>query len=88
MNAWYLKASEGSVTCYIQIQLDPDVPREDENTSPAGSYRLPTPERVPEETKTRTEETKDGRSRAGDSERSEEPQRDAREKQVILVLEF
>ena len=34
-------------------------------------------------TKTRTEETKDGRSRAGDSERSEEPQRDAREKQVI-----
>ena len=31
-------------------------------------------------TKTRTEEVQDGRSRAGDSERSEEPQRDTREK--------
>ena len=35
--------------CYVRIRPDPDVPREDENTSPAGSYRLPTPERVPEE---------------------------------------
>ena len=35
---------------------------------------------------TRTEETGDGRSRAGGSERSEEPQRDTREEQVILVL--
>ena len=38
------------------------------------------------ETSTRTEETRDGQSRAGDSERSKEPQRDTKEKQVILVL--
>ena len=36
----------------------------------------------------RTEETGDGRSRAGGSERSEEPQRDTKEEQVILVLRF
>ena len=71
--------------CYVRIRPDPDVPREDEKASPAGSYRLPTPERMPEETSSRAEETKDGRSRAGGSERSEEPQRDTREKQVILV---
>ena len=34
--------------CYIRIRPDPDVPREDKKMSPAGSYRLPTPERVPE----------------------------------------
>ena len=39
-------------------------------------------------TSTRTEETGDGWSRAGGSERSEEPQRDTREEQVILVLRF
>ena len=60
--------------CYVRIRLDLDVLREDEKTSPAGSYRLPTPERVPEGTRSRAEETKDGRSRAGGSERSEEPQ--------------
>ena len=72
--------------CYVRIRLDPDVPREDEKTSPADSYRLSTTERVPERTKSRTEERQDGRSRAGGSERSEEPQRDTREKKVILVL--
>ena len=50
----------------------------DEKASPAGSYRLPTPERVPEETSLRAEETKDGRSRAGGSEHSEEPQTETR----------
>ena len=78
----------GLAACYVRIRLDPDVPREDEKTSPAGSYRLPTPERVPEGTRSRTEEMQDGRSRTGDSECSEEPQRDTREKQVILVLRF
>ena len=72
--------------CYVWIRPDPDVPREDEKTSLADSYRLSTTERVPERTKSRTEEIQDGRSRAGDSEHSEEPQRDTREKQVILVL--
>ena len=60
----------------------------DEKTSPVDSYRLSIPERVPERTRSRTEETRDGQSRAGDSERSEEPQRDTKEKQVILVLRF
>ena len=45
--------------CYVQIRPDPDVPREDEKMSPAGSYQLPTPECVPEGTRSRTEETKD-----------------------------
>ena len=40
---------QGQGICYVRIRPDPDVPKEDENTSPAGSYRLPTPERVPEE---------------------------------------
>ena len=65
-------------TCYVRIRPDPDVPREDEEASPADSYRLSTTERVPEETKSRTEEAKDGRSRAGGSERSEEPQTETR----------
>ena len=43
---------------------------------------------MPERTKSRTEEIQDGQSRAGGSERSEEPQREMREKQVILVLRF
>ena len=58
----------------------------DKRSSPVGSYRLPTPERVPEKVRSRIEERQDGRSRAGGSERSEEPQRDMRENQVILVL--
>ena len=58
----------------------------DEKANPVDSYRLSTPERVPGRTKSRTEEGQDGRSRAGGSERSEEPQRDTREKKVILVL--
>ena len=32
--------------CYVRIRPDPDIPREDEKTSPADSYRLSTPERV------------------------------------------
>ena len=35
----------------------------DEKASLVGSYRLPTPECVPEETSSRAEETEDGRSR-------------------------
>ena len=61
---------------------------EGEKSSPADSYRLPSPECVLEEMRSRAEEIQDGRSQAGDSERSEEPQRDTREKQVILVLKF
>ena len=53
---------------------------EGEKMSSAGSYRLPTPERVPEGTRSRTEERQDGRSRARGSERSKEPQTDTREK--------
>ena len=49
-----------------------------EKTSPAGSYRLPTPECVPERTRSRVEKRQDGRSQAGVSERSKEPQRDIR----------
>ena len=58
----------------------------DEKANPADSYRLSTPEHVPGRMKSRTEEGQDGRSRAGGSEHSEEPQRDTREKKVILVL--
>ena len=58
----------------------------DERSSLADSYRLSSPERVPEDMKLRTEEMQDGRSQTGDSERSKEPQRDMKEKQVILVL--
>ena len=61
---------------------------EGEKSSPADSYQLSSPERVPEETRSRAEEIQDGRSQAGDSECSKEPQRDMREKQVILVLKF
>ena len=50
----------------------------DKKTSLAGSYRLPTPERVPEGTRSRAEETRDGQSRAGGSEHSEEPQTETR----------
>ena len=50
----------------------------DKKTSPAGSYRLPTPERVPEGMRSRAEETRDGRSQAGGSEHSEEPQTETR----------
>ena len=55
-------------------------------SSPADSYRLPTPEHVLERMRSRAEEGQDGWSRAGDSKHSEEPQRDTKEKQVILVL--
>ena len=51
-----------------------------EKSSPADSYRLSTPERVPEETRLRAEERQDSWSRAGGSECSEEPQTDTREK--------
>ena len=47
---WYMVSYDNSDVghCYVRIRPDPDVPREDENTSPADSYRLSSPERVPE----------------------------------------
>ena len=50
-----------------------------EKANPADSYRLSTPERVLGIRESRRGD-KDGRSRTGVSERSEEPQRDTREK--------
>ena len=50
-----------------------------EKANPADSYRLSTPERVPGIRESRRGD-KDGRSRTGVSKRSEEPQRDTREK--------
>ena len=59
-----------------------------EKSSPADSYRLSTPEHVPERASTRTEETGDGRSRARVSERSEGTSERYEGRQVILVLRF
>ena len=66
--------------CYVRIRPDPDVPRGGRKSSPADSYRLSTTERVPEENEFKSRGDKDGRSRAGGSERSEEPQIETREK--------
>ena len=49
-----------------------------ERSSPADSYRLSSPERVLGRTRSRVEETRDGWSQAGGSERSEEPQKETR----------
>ena len=60
------------------LRSDPDVPRRDENTSLADSYRLPTPECMPERTRSRVEKEQDSWSQAGGSECSEEPQKETR----------
>ena len=75
-----------SRSCYVQIRPDPDVPREDEKTESGGQLLTAHTRTRAGRASARTEETKDGQSRAGGSERSEEPQRDTREEQVILVL--
>ena len=66
--------------CYVWIRPDPDVPREDEKTESGGQLSTVHTRTCAGETSSRTEETKDGRSRAGESERAEEPQTDMREK--------
>ena len=54
--------------------------------NPADSYRLSTPEHVPGRMRSRTEETKDGQSRAGVSKCSEGISERYEGRQVILVL--
>ena len=66
--------------CYVQIRPDPDVPREDKKTESGGQLSTVHTRTRAGETSSRTEETKDGRSRAGGSERSKEPQTEMREK--------
>ena len=72
--------------CYVRIRPDPDIPREDEKTESGGQLLTAHTRTRAGRASARTEETKDGRSRARGSERSKEPQRDTREEQVILVL--
>ena len=53
--------------CYVRIRLDLDIPRGgNERLSLVDSYRLSSPEHVPEDMKSRTEETKTARAELED----------------------
>ena len=64
--------------CYIRIRPDLDVPREGRKVESGGQLLTVHTRTRAGRVSVRTEETKDGQSRAGDSERSKEPQRDTR----------
>ena len=68
------------VNCYVRIRPDPDVPRGRQKTESGGQLLTVLTRTRAGRANTRTEETGDGRSRAGGSERSKEPQTETREK--------
>ena len=66
------------IKCYVRIRPDPDVPRGEMKTESGGQLLTAHTRTRAGRTSTRAEETGDGRSRAGGSERSEEPQTETR----------
>ena len=74
--------------CYVRIRPDPDVPRKGRKDESGGQLSTVHHRTRAGGNEFKSRGDKDGRSRAGGSERSEEPQRDTREEQVILVLRF
>ena len=64
--------------CYVRIRPDPDVPREGRKDESGGQLSTVHHRTRAGENKSKNRGDKDGRSRAGGSERSEEPQTETR----------
>ena len=65
--------------CYVRIRPDPDVPRRGQKIESSGQLSTVLTRTCAREMRVRQEETRDGRSWARGSERSEEPQTETRE---------
>ena len=66
--------------CYVRIRPDPDVPRERRKGESGGQLLTVHTRTRAGKNEIKTRGDKDGRSRTGGSERSEEPQTETREK--------